>query len=414
MPGIAESLRRLLPSPTAPSGRRVCALLVVALSLAPARADDLASRVAQANTLMQQGKPQDALAIYSAAAEKAGPAAPAELIFNRACALLATDQIADAEAGFRAVLARAANDPLRAAAGYNLGLLESKRADAQQGANSAEAIDTLRRAERLFRSASAPAPDPAAAKNIDLVQRRIAALLEHQKQEEQQKKEPQNQQGQSDKDSKPQNSDEKKNGGQSQDKNQQQSTAKDQNLSDDLNTLADRQEQQSKQSDALNKQSEQGTPQDQLADQQQKAADQQKDLRDKTEQAKKQAASKSGAAKDQRQKDALNQATDKLDKAQQAQRQAEEKLRQGDAKSAEQLQQEAARQLHEAAQQAKSAEDAQQKQEQAQQQEADRQQQGKPFDATAAQILDQERTNKALRERMTRQRIRPAPVSKDW
>ena len=39
---------------------------------------------------------------------------------------------------------------------------------------------------------------------------------------------------------------------------------------------------------------------------------------------------------------------------------------------------------------------------------------GKPFDATAAQILDQERKIKEILARLQRQRARPAPVGKDW
>ncbi len=424
MPGTAEHLIRTLSSAAA-SGRRCAAVfLAMMLSATLARADDLPSQIAAANKLMQDGKPAEALAIYSAAADTAGANPPAELLFNLACAQLSAGQIAEAEKDLRTVLTSAPTSELRSAAAYNLGLLESQRADAQQEQAPKDAIDTLRRAERLFRTATSESADPAAAKNIDLLQRRIAALLDRQKKEDEKKddKSGKDSKDQKSKDSKP---NEKKDGqqGKPDDKNQQSNPSQpdDKNLSEDLNKLADQQEHQGKKSNDLSKQSEQGAPKEQQQEQQKQAADQQKDIRDKTEQAKKQAESKSSKAQDQPQKDAMSRAKDKLDKAEKAQQQAEEKLKQGDTKAAEQLQKEAAQQLRDAAQQAKSAEEAKKQQELKEQQEqaAQDQQQGdkdqsKPFDATAAQILDQERKEKAMRDRIARQRARPVPVSKDW
>jgi Ca-activated chloride channel homolog len=424
MSGIAETTQHNTTRPAA-ALLRLCALAALACVLAAplVRADDLADQISAANKLMQSGKPQEALSAYSAAAEKAGEAAPSELLFNRACAQLAADQLPDAETGFRSVLTKSGSETLRASANYNLGLIESRHADSKQDTALPEAIDHLRRAERFFRAANASATDPDAARNIDLVQRRIAALLDKQKQQDQQKKDEDKQdkskQDSKDNKSKDQRQSDQKSGDQSKsDEKNQQQNSDDQNLSDDLNKLADQQEQQSKQSNSMTKQSEQGAPKEQMADQQKKAADQQSDLHKKTEEAKKQAEAKSGAAQDKGQKDALDQTKDKLDKATQAQQQAEEKLKQGDTKGAEEKQKEAAQQLRDAAQQAKSAEEAKQKQDAAQEQAAKQQQgedpQGKPFDATAAQILDQERRDKQMRDRMMRQRVRPAPVPKDW
>ena len=422
MPGTAEHLKLPVPPTTALSSRCGLALVVCLFAFTIARADDLPSQIAVANKLMLDGKPVDALALYSAAADKAGARAPLELAFNRACAQLAVGQVAEAEKALRDVLARAPTAELRAAAAFNLGSLESQRADAQHEQAPKDAIDSLRRAERLFRTASSELPDPAAATNIDLLQRRTATLLDRQKKEEEQK---QDKSGKGSKDNKSPDSkpSDKKDGQQGKpDDKSQQPNPDDKNLSDDLNKLADQQDQQTKKSNDLTKQSEQGAPKEQQDQQQKQAADQQKNLRDKTEQAKKQAESKSTAAPDQQQKDAMSQAKDKLDKAEKAQQQAEEKLKQGDTKSAEQLQKDAAQQLRDAAQQAKSAEDAKKQQDQlkeqqeqaAQQQQEGDKDQSKPFDATAAQILDQERREKAMRDRVARQRIRPAPVSKDW
>ncbi len=181
MSGIAKPTRSIRSSAAA----CVAAFLCI---VAPAFAEDLATQTEAANKLLQDGKPREALDAYSAAIS-ATPAPPPELLFNRACALLADSKLPDAETDFRAVLARNSSDSLRAAAFYNLGLIESRQADVAQEKAVPEAIEHLRRSERCFRSSTAITPDPAAARNIDLIQRRLAALLEQQKQEQQKQEE---------------------------------------------------------------------------------------------------------------------------------------------------------------------------------------------------------------------------------
>ena len=336
MSGIAKQLHH-------PGHKRAVAYLATifafSLSLSPARADDLAAQTLAANKLLQDGKPIEAVDAYSAALA-AAPSPIPELLFNRGCAQLAGNKLPEAEADFRSVLAKNAPDTLRSASFYNLGQIESKLADAAAEKTIPDAIEHLRRAERCFRSAAAAAPDPAASKNIDLIQRRLAALLEKQKQE-QQKKDEENQKQDKSKDGKSPNSkdqkpsDQKSNEQQKSDGKNQQQNPEDQNLSDDLNKLADQQDQQSKESKDLSKQSEQGAPKDKMSEQQKQAAQKQNDLQKKTEQAKQQAESKSGKSQDQKEKASLDKTKGTLDKAQQAQKQAEDKLKQGDTKSAE-------------------------------------------------------------------------------
>jgi hypothetical protein len=410
MAGIAKQLTSSLAA----------ALIAAGCALAD-DADTLRTTVEQANTLLSQGKADDALAMYSKSLEQAGAAAPAELVYDNACALLAAGKLPEAEAGFRTIAARESS-PLAASAAYNLGLIEAKRAEDSAQKSPQDAIDALKRAERQFRTALAGTPnDDAAAKNIDLVQRRIAALQkkqeEHKKQDEQKK-----QQQQQQKDSKQGESrkSDQQNGEQSQQSNQDKQQG-DQNLSDDLNKLAQQEDQQSKDSHDLNDKSQQGKSKEDMAKDQQQAAQKQEDLRKKTDEAKKKTESQSSKAQSQQEKDSMNKAKENLDKAEEAQKQAEEKLKNGDSKSAEQLQKDAADKLRQAAQQARKGEDAQKQQEQQQQQEAQAQQQeqgekqgDKPFDATAAQILDQEKKIKEALARMQRQRSKPAPVAKDW
>jgi hypothetical protein len=397
---------------------------VVALfgAAAVARADELHERVSQANALMAEGKVDEATAIYQQDLAALGEKAPVQLWYDAGCAMLAGKQFEQAEVPLRVALSRAGDDRLRSAAAFNLGVLEARRAEGKAKDGLDAVVDSLRKAERYFRTAATADPsDASATKNVDLVQRRIAAVQEQQKQERQQKQD--NEKKDKSKDNKDGKSGDSKSGDgknseQQPDKNDQQ---KDDSLSDQLNDLAKKQEEAGKDSKNLSDKADKGEPKEKLAEDQAKAAQKQQDLSKHTEKARKEAESKSQSAQDQAQKEAIDKAKENLDKDQEAQKKAEDKLKEGDTKSAEQLQKEAAQKLQDAAQQAKASQEAKEKAEQtqqAQQQEQQGQQEpGKdmqPFDATAAQILDQERKNKQQAQRIQRQRVRPVQVKKDW
>jgi Ca-activated chloride channel family protein len=121
------------------------------------------------------------------------------LVFNRGCAQLAAGDSTAAEKTFLDVDASAADPSLRAAARYNLGQIACKQAEPMVEKDKAAAIETYRRAERHFRNALADQPGNAdAARNIEVVQRKIAKLLDEQKKQEQQQKDPKDQQNKQD------------------------------------------------------------------------------------------------------------------------------------------------------------------------------------------------------------------------
>lgn len=407
-------------------GRQLAGAMVVAGAMLgtpmAVRADDLHDRVARANALMADGKADDAAAIYTRDLAALGEGAPARLWYDAGCALLAGKDFDQAEAPLKVALSRAEDEHLRAASAFNLGVLEARRAEAGTKDGSESSLRSLRRAERYFRTAAASDPtDAGAPKNVDLVQRRIAAIEEQRRQEQQQKQDERKQQGKENKDAKPNDSrpgDHKnpEQSGKSEEPKQQGDS-----LSDQLNDLAGKQEKAGEDSKNMSDRSDKGESKDALAKEQAKAAQNQKDLRDQTQTAKQEAESQAKAAQDPNQREAMDKAKESLDKAGEAQKKAEEKLKEGDTKSAEQLQKDAAKSLQDAAQQAKAAQEAKQKQEQAQQAQQQEQagqkdsaKEAQPFDATAAQILDQERKIKQQVQRIQRQRSRPAPVAKDW
>ena len=113
MRGIGRQLS-FVPPTAALSGR--CALVVLAIAAASgmARAGDLQASVEQANSLLKQGKADEALALYGATLEREGANAPAELVYDNACALLAANKLPEAEAAFRSILAHPAKGELGA------------------------------------------------------------------------------------------------------------------------------------------------------------------------------------------------------------------------------------------------------------------------------------------------------------
>lgn len=391
--------------------------------------------------LLNAGKHAEAVAAFDALIEQAGKPVPIELELGRAAAL-APLQPGEAEGKLREVLASAASSEVRAAAAFHLGLLESRRAEpapdssvpaasGSAGPNasseqSAESlIKTLRRAERFFRVASTlHAGDGSAGVNVDLVQRRIAAIQEQERQrQEQEKQKQQQQQQQGDKSQESQKPNPSDTGDPKPDPQQgddQEGENKDGSLSDQLKNLADEQQ---RAADDTSKQ--QPSPDQQAAAK--KAAEnaqKQKDLSEKTRQASEKAKSQTDASKGEQKREDLDKTRQKLEEAQKAQNQAEQQLKEGKPDEASKSQQQAADALKQAQQHAaadEAAKQRQQEQQQAEQEAKDQQQQQaqqqpqRPYDATAAQILDRERwLREQLRRVQAQMRSRVAPVEKDW
>jgi hypothetical protein len=149
-----------------------------------------------ARALHEQGKHAEAASAYADLRSRLTPEqaalAPA-LDLNRACALLAAKQPDEAEKAFLEADARATDAIVRSAARSNLGAIASARGDGLAGQKEGAepdipgALEAYRRAERHFRNALGDRPDDAGARrNIEIIQRKIARLLEQQKKKEEQ------------------------------------------------------------------------------------------------------------------------------------------------------------------------------------------------------------------------------------
>lgn len=447
------------PSRTKHARKLSAAALLIACCASMSLADTPTELFRRGNDLMRQGKATEAVKAYTEA-QSGGASSAVDttipqhfadvLLYNLGSAQLAAGNLAEADRSLRAVIERSPDASLRAKAGFNLGSLEATRAEPLAEDKPQEAVDTYRKAERFFRAALTDDPsDTATRENIDAVQRRIAALLEKIKQQEEEKKkqqQQQEQQGQSEQQPPPekggqgkdtqnnksqQNQGENKEGGQKQQDQQQQQ----QSASDALNRLSQEQKEQSRKSEEQAKQQ----PSDEKSKQQAESAQKQEDLRKQTEQAAEQLRQQAEKTQDPKQKEQLQEAAKKAQDATEQQKQAERDLKQGESEKAAEQQKQAADKLSEAQANAERADEMRTEQEQQQQDKADAKkddqqkgqqqqqaqaaqeaQQGKdgqqrPFDATAAQILDKEKENKRLLERYYRQlRGKPAPVKKDW
>lgn len=155
------------------------------------------------------------------------------LEFNRATALLSAGQVEQATAALLKIDEETNDTGLRAAARANLAHLAAVAGEAAAESDTARAIEHYQRAERLYRNALPGTPTDqreAIARNVEVVQRRIARLLEKQKQEPQQQQ--QNQQNQPTQDQQKQEQqskpDQQQNKDQQQGKDGQQGEQKDQ------------------------------------------------------------------------------------------------------------------------------------------------------------------------------------------
>ena len=418
---------------------RVIAVLaagVVACAVGAALADPAAQRVERANALLEEGKPAEALAMYEQAVEDLGlgAKAPPVITYNKGCANLALGKLPEAEADLRDALERSGDEKLRAAAAYNLGLIEAKRAEGQTKDKPEDAVTGYRKAERLFRSSFASDPsDENAATNVELSQRRIATLEQEiqKRKQEQQKKEAGTKEGKTKSDGKKQASQDQNGQGEKKEDSPKPDEQKPGSASEKLDELAKQQEKEANESSKQAQEQPRQTPEQQKQEQDKQAKDQ-GNLREQTKDASDQIRDMAKQQADEKAKQEMNNAADKLEQTQDEQKKAEEQLKQGKPEEASKTQEQAAEKMRQAQQNAKAAEQqlAQQKQQeqekkdkQAKEKEKEGQEQGKeeqaqeehPFNATAAQILDREKQIREQIEKYLRQmRARTAPVEKDW
>lgn len=383
----------------------------------PLAAVDVAALSKQAETLFGESKFDEALGKLDEIGTAYGDRVPAELAYNRARTLIAMQRVGEAETLLKTVLARASDPTVKAAAAANLGSIEASRATPNEDKASLEqTMDTLRRAERYFRIANAAHPgDGSSAANIDLIQRRIAALQQEQKEKQKadESKSDQNKDKQNDSSENKDGESSKSDADADKSKDQQKKDQNGNSLANELSDLAKKQQEEADQTKDMSKQSLQSG--DEQSQRSQQAKDQQ-ELRDRTEKAKQEADAKSSSQSDQPQsKSEMQNAQQKIDEARKAQEQAEQDLKSGKPEQAQQQQQKAADALRQAAEHAKAAEaskDQQPSQDQQKQQQA--QAASKPYDATAAQILDRERAIRDRLRQLQMQRSRLVPVEKDW
>lgn len=422
--------------------RHAAIAIAVVCCTCPVWADPAKDDTPQAAAeLLASGKHAEAIAAYDALIQSAGQSPPIELRLGRAAAL-AVLQPGEGEVELRELLASAKRSEVRAAAAFHLGLLEARRAEPGPMAPSGgsienalsptpsktdaeTAIKTLKRAERFFRMSGAlHAGDGAAAVNVDLVQRRIAAIQEQERERQERERQQQQNKQQSQQGDKSQQSDQpnpSETGDPKPDQQQgddQESTNKDGSLSDQLKNLAD---QQQRAADETAKQQPSPDQQD-AAQKAAESARKQRDLSEKTREASEKAKSQADASKGEQKREELDKAKQKLDEAQKAQEQAEQQLKDGKKDDAAKSQQQAADALRQAQQHAAADEAAKQQEkdqlqteQEAKQQQQQAQQPQRPYDATAAQILDRERwLREQLRRVQAQMRSRAAPVEKDW
>lgn len=149
--------------------------------------------------LLQEKKFTEAADEYSSLISRLSPEQQflaERLEFNRATSLASAGKPDEATASLLKIDDGTADQGLRAAARSALAQLAFQAGEAAAESDTARAIEQYQRAERLYRNAlpgiSADNREPIA-RNIEVIQRRIAKLLEKQKQEQQQQQKQQDQ-----------------------------------------------------------------------------------------------------------------------------------------------------------------------------------------------------------------------------
>ena len=245
----------------------MAAILAAGAIVLPVAAQVEQSEMDAAAARFAEKKYPEAVTLYDRLLSQLGPDEQhlrPVLTFNRGCDQLAAEDQPGAEKSFLEVDSSATDRRLRSAARYNLGRMACTQAEALTEKDRKAAIEIYRRAERFFRNAIGDEPDSAdAARNIDLVQRRIAKLLEEQQQQDQQQ---QNQQ-QTDQ----QQQDQQKQDQQNQQPNQDQQNPDQQPQQQPQDQQGPNQPQQGQDQ----KQQQQPKPEEQKGDQQQQQEQQQ-------------------------------------------------------------------------------------------------------------------------------------------
>jgi len=351
--------------------------------------------------LVLRGNERYAAQDYSGAADlfaqAAGNPSNAAARFNEGVALAQQGKLSEAAECLKDADRRAGSTRLAARARFNLGQVLFRKAMAAEKDKPADALQLLRESAAVFRSClDIDSNDADAARNVEIVRRRMKPLEDEQKRQ-------QSQQGEKE----DQNS---KDGAQKGDgqKENNPAGAEQRKQAEELNDLAQQQEAAAEKSKQAAQQPESQRSEQEQAEQ----ARSQEALREQTSKAAQQAG-------EEQQADQIQQAVNEQEKA-------SERLKENDPKGAEQHQREAAKQLRDAARQAEQA--AEQAEKQAAQERAEKasEQQAKaaqakdtkdekPYDQSASQLLDRERRHREARDRVLRaMRGKPQPVERDW
>ena len=397
MNGMAPRLHYSIASLFAMFGLLACAGSV---SAAPNREID------GANALYRAGNYQEALDTYSRMAEE-NPESP-ELAFNRGAAQFQLGDTGRAHESFEEAGLLSEDPALQALCSYNMGNCTFEQAQKELSEHPEEALESLNKSLGYYRDALARNPDlKPAAHNQEMAKRAIQQIQEQMKQQEQQQ--------------------------------QEQQKKKQEEMKKKLDELIEEQQLQNQQSEEASQQQEDPSQPDPSPQQMDGMAEDQKETREKTEDLSEQM--DSGGEQTPPPMDEAKQQTEDAAKKQQ---EAEEHLKNQEPKEANEAQEEALDKLKKARealdQDGESDEKQGQKGDQEDKPSDSGQKQPKPDsqdqpgepddqppqpqptpeemknvpppDATARDILNQEKRNKEERE--LREMVRLRPVEKDW
>ncbi len=365
--------------------------------------------VADANALYATGQFQEALDIYARLAEQQPE--NAELQFNQGAAQFQLGNLDDAKSAFQTAGQQSDNPFLQALAAYNLGNCAVQEAQGEAQEDPEKAIKTLFQGVRHFKDALARDKElEEAANNLELARQGIRQLREQLKEQQKQQQEQQ----------------------------QKQDEAKEK-----LDELIEEQEQNNEQSQEASEQQQDPSQPDPSPQEMNEQADQQQSTREDTEEL----AESMDDPQDSPDPSPMDEAKEHAEKAAKKQQEAEEHLRNEEPQKANEAQEEALDELKQAKESLEKDEDAGEEEkskddqkpgedgeEGDDEQPSDPQDEGEdgqdeqdpseeegdaddmeevpPPDATARDILNQEKQNKEKRN--LRRMMRFRPVEKDW
>jgi hypothetical protein len=381
--------------------------ILVMLLLAPCAFAGPNREVTDANALYATGQFQEALDIYARLAEQQPE--NAELQFNQGAAQFQLGNMDDAKSAFQAAGQQSDNPSLQALSAYNLGNCALQTAQEEAGEDPEKAIKTLFQGVRHFKDALSRDKNlEEAANNLELARHGIRQLREQVKEQQ---------------------------------KQQQEQQQKKDEAKEKLDELIEEQEQNNQQSQEASEQQQDPAQSDPSQQEMNDQADQQQSTREDTEEL----AKSMDDPQDNPAPSPMDEAKDHAEKAAEKQQEAEENLRNEEPKKANEAQEEALDELKQARESLEQdeesdgdkskgdpsdedgekddeeqpsdpqdeGEDKQDEQDSSEEEgEAEDMKEVPPPDATARDILNQEKQNKE--ERNLRRMMRFRPVEKDW